>query len=308
MEKAIKKKTVIFSIGITILFLMVSLTSVVGFQAVNTSLKNSSSPLFHLRLEKITNQGNTPALTPMYIGKDKTIQIPLPTREVLTEEILNQLSTEEIREKVRFINSDLVEKWGRILTIARNNLAEINSIIRQDYMEFQTLVTEYYAMSTQDAQERFLEQICELSLSEPNVENINQLSYETRGNITSGLLCNITSGQFCQITTQPICKITTQPICSITKGFMCWTIIGPICLTAGIKCHPPTSRPTLCSIFAAAGKILKTIIIVLLLATVVFVPLVILSLVLITVFNPERCDQIHERITTWFNCTTPERQ
>ena len=308
MEKAIKKKTVIFSIGVTILFLMVSLTSVLGFQAVNTSLRNSNSPLFHLRLEKITNQKNTPALSPRYIGKDKTIQIPLPTREVITEEILNQLSTEEIKEKVRFINSNLVEKWGSILTIARNNLAEINSIIRQDYMEFQTLVTEYYVMSNQDAQEQLLERIRELNLSEPNEMNTNQLSYETRGNITSGPLCNITSGHFCQITSQPICKITTQPICSITKGFMCWTIIGPICLTTGIKCHPPTSRPMLCSIFAAAGKILKTIIIVLLLATVIFVPLVILSLVLVTVFNPERCDKIHERITTWFNCTTPEGQ
>lgn len=308
MEKAIKKKTVIFSIGATILFLMVSLTSVLGFQAVNTSLKSSDSPLFHLRLEKITNQENIDALSPMYFGKDKTIQIPLPTREVLTEEILNQLSTEEIKEKVRFINSNLVEKWESILTIARNNLAEINSIIRQDYTEFQTLVTEYYAMSNQDAQEQFLERICELNLSEPNEVNTNQLSYKTRGNITSGPLCNITSGQFCQITSQPICKITTQPICSITKAFICWTIIGPICPTTGIKCHPPTSRPTLCSIFAAAGKILKTIIIVLLLATVIFVPLVVISLVLVTVFNPERCDQIHERITTWFNCTTPERQ
>lgn len=305
MEKTIKKKTIIFSIGSTILFLMVSLTSVVGFQAMNTSPKNSNSPLFHLRLDKITNQENALALSSIYIGKDKPIQIPLPTREVLTEEILNQLSTEEIREKIRFINKTLAEKWESILTIARNNLAEINSIIRQDYVEFQTLVTDYYTMPTQDAQKQFLKRITELNLSETNEVNTNQVSYETRGNITSGLLCNITSGQFCQITSQPICKITTQPICSITKGFICWTIIGPICPTTGIKCHPPTSRPTLCSIFAAAGKILKTIIIVLLLATVIFVPLVVISLVLVTVFNPERCDQIHERITTWFNCTTP---
>ena len=102
MEKTIKKKTVIFSIGITILFLMVSLTSVVGFHAVNTSLKISNSPLFHLRLEKITNQKNNPSLSPMYIGKDKPIEIPLPTREVLTEAMLNQLSTEEIKEKFVF--------------------------------------------------------------------------------------------------------------------------------------------------------------------------------------------------------------
>jgi hypothetical protein len=64
----------------------------------------------------------------------------------------------------------------------------------------------------------------------------------------------------------------------------------------------------LCTLFAAAGKILKTLIIVVLLAAVIFVPLAILALVFITVFNPERCNQIHERITTWFNCTAPEKQ
>jgi hypothetical protein len=244
----------------------------------------------------------------MYIGKGKPIEISLPTREVLTEAMLNQLSTEEIKDKIRFLSSDLVEKWESIITIARNNLAEINSIIRQDYTEFQTIITEYYAFSEQEAKDQFLEKIRAVDLQELKETDATPTPYEPAGNITSGVLCNITSGQFCQITTQPICKITTQPICSITKGFMCWTIIGPICPTTGIKCHPPTSRPTLCSIFAAAGKILKTIIIVLLLATVIFVPLVILSLVLITVFNPERCNQIHERITTWFNCTTPEMQ
>ena len=308
MEKTIKKKTVIYSMGITTIFLMVSLTSVVGFQAVNTPLKNTNSPLFHLRLEKITNPENNPSLSPMYIGKDKTIEIPLPTREVLTEAMLNQLSNQEIKEKVRFLSSDLIEKWESILTIARNNLAEINSIIRQDYTEFQTITTEYYAFSEQEAKDQFLEMIRALDLQELKETNAAPTPYKPTGNITSGPICNLTSGQFCQITTQPICKITTQPICSITKGFMCWTIFGPICPTTGIKCHPPTSRPTLCSIFAAAGKILKTIIILLLLATVIFVPLAILSLVLITVFNPERCDQIHGRITTWFNCTTPERQ
>jgi hypothetical protein len=44
-----------------------------------------------------------------------------------------------------------------------------------------------------------------------------------------------------------------------------------------------------------------------LLAVVIFVPLGILSLVFITAVNPDRCTQIHDRITTWFNCTTPER-
>ena len=305
MEKTIKKKTALISIGIATIFLMVSFITAVGFHAVNSSQKNSNSPLFHNRLGSIINQGKNPSLSPLYIGKNKQIEIPLPIREVLTEEMVNQLSSEEITEKVRLLDSDLLQKWDIILTIAKNNLAEINRIIRQDYTEFQTLITEYYALSEQDAKDQFLVNIRALDFQELKQADSTPTPDEPARNITSGPLCNITSGQFCQITTQPVCKITTQPICSITKGFMCWTIFGPICPTTGIKCHPPTSRPTLCSFFATAGKILKTIIILLLLAAVIFVPLAILSLVLITVFNPERCNQMHERITMWFNCSTP---
>jgi len=306
MEKTMKKKAALISIGIATILFMVSFTSAVGFHAVNSSQKNTNSPLFHHRLGNIINQGKNPSLSPLYIGKDKQIEIPLPIREVLTKEMVNQLSSEEVTEKVRLLNSDLLQKWDIILAIAKNNLAEINRIIRQDYTEFQTLITEYYALSEQEAEDQFLVNIRALDLQELKQADSTPTPDEPAGNITSGPLCNITSGQFCQITTQPICKITTQPICSITKGFMCWTIFGPICPTTGIKCHPPTSRPKLCSFFMTAGKILKTIIILLLLAAVIFVPLAILTLVLITVLNPERCNQMHERITVWFNCSTPE--
>lgn len=305
MKKIINKKIALFSITTAIALLLVSLTSVVGFQATYTSF-NPNSPLFNLRLEKIINEKNEPSLSTIYIGKNKIIQIPLPIRELITEEILNQLSTQKIKENINYLDNNLVKKWENILTIARNNLDEINRIIRQNYKDFQTLVKEYNTIPEQDLRDQLKEQIYSFDLNELNKDTIRQFSYESQGNITSGLICNITSGQFCQITSQPICHITTQPICSITKGFMCWTIIGPICPTTGIKCHTPTTRPSLCSIFTAAGKILKTIIIILLLATVIFVPIALLTLAFITIFNPDKCDQIHEQITTWFNCTTPE--
>jgi hypothetical protein len=306
MEKTMKKKTALISIGVATIFLLVSFTSAVGFHAVNSSQQNTNSPLFHNRLGNIIRQDTNPSLSSSYIGKDKQIEIPLPIREVLTEEMMNQLSSKDVTEKIRLLNSGQLQKWDIILTIAQNNLPEINRMIRQDYTEFQTLVNEYYSLSEQEAKELFLDSIRAVDLQELKQVDSTPISNEPARNITSGPLCNITSGQFCQITTQPICKITTQPICSITKGFMCWTIFGPICPTTGIKCHPPTSRPKICSFFVSAGKILKTIIILLLLATVIFVPLAIVTLVLITVFNPERCNQMQERITTWFNCTTPE--
>jgi hypothetical protein len=306
MEKTIKKKTVVMSLGITMLILFVSFSSVVGYQAVHSSSDDSNSPLFHLRLEKVTNQQSRSSLSALYIGKDKEIEIPLPTREILTEEILDQLSTQEVKEKISALDSDLVETWDALLTIARSNLEQINSAIRQDFMEYQALVDGFYGMSAQQAQEQFLEQMRGIDVHMLKEARKSQVSSEPLGNLTTGPLCNITSGWFCQITSQPICHITTQPICLITKGFFCWTLIGPICPTTGIKCHTPTARPILCSLFASAGKILKAFIIVVLLAAIIFIPLAILSLVFITVFNPERCNQIHERITTWFNCTALE--
>jgi len=308
MERTMKKKTAIFSLCIAVIFLLVSLTSVVGFQAVNSSQGNSNSPLYHLRLATITNQKKNPSPFSSYLGKGNPIEIPLPTREVLTEEILDQLSTEEVKEKVRLVNGDLEKNWESILAIARSNLVELNKIIRQDFSGFQALVSEYYAMSNQEAQGLFLEQMRAFDVQGLDGISAVQTPYEPRGNITTGPICNITSGQICQITTQPICEMTTQPICSVTKGFFCWTVFGPLCKTVGIKCHPPTSHPKLCSFFQNAGKILKAIILLLILAATIFIPFAVLTLTFITVVNPQRCTQIHERITVWFNCTIPGTQ
>ena len=285
---------------------MLSFSSTVAFQSMNLSESQSCSPLFQRRLNTIIDPVNNPSFSPSYLGQDKSLGIPLPTREIFSEEILIQLSSREISNQIKQLDSSLCAKWNDILSIAENNVEEINRIIRQDYAFYQRLYTEFSSLSPEQATEQFLEKLSMIDYRSFSQGNIYSSSQPSSGNITTGPICNITSGQFCQITSQPICQITTQPICLITKGFFCWTIYGPICPTTGIKCNPPTSRPVLCSLFAAAGNILKAIIIVLLLSTVIFVPLAILSLVFITVFNPERCEQIHERITLWFNCTVPE--
>jgi hypothetical protein len=306
MQISTKKKTILLSIGIAALFLFLSLSSTVAYQSASSSLKSTSSPLFYTRLTNIINHAQNPGLSPRYVGENQATEIPLPTRELLTDDLLHQLASDDITKKIYDLNSAAAEKWQSLLRIAQHNLAQLNSFIRQDYSEYQRLLTEYSTLSPEEAQCMFFENLQALDLQTLQQSDTTPSPDQPQRNITSGVFCNITSGQFCQITTQPICQITTQPICLITKGFFCWTIYGPICPTTGIKCHPPTSRPTLCSIFAVAGKLLKTLIIVLLLATVIFVPLAILTLVLITVFNPDRCEQMHQRITMWFNCTTPQ--
>ena len=220
--------------------------------------------------------------------------------------MLEKLSDVSVKEFLLQIDSRLSEKWEALLSFALNNQDVLNRIIRQEYNEYQALFLEYSSLTRQEAEDKYIEMLQTINLEDLQQNHLVLAEGSSGANITAGVFCNITSGQICQITSQPICQITTQPICSLTKGFFCWTIYGPICPTTGIKCHPPTSRPTLCTIFATAGKILKSIILVLLLATVIFVPIAILSLVFITVSNPDRCDQIHERITLWFNCTTPE--
>lgn len=306
MQKTSKKKVAFFSIVISASILLVSFTSTVAFQTMNPPYKSTVSPLFSRRLETIISDENLPAFSSSYIGKNRPVGILLPTRDVLSESLVEQLEGIVLSEEFGFIDNDLNEKWDCICHIATNYRSEINRIIREDYTGYQKLLEEFSSLSEQDAKIRLVETIRSIDSEALQENDATRTSNQVSTNITTGPLCNITSGQFCQITSQPICQITTQPICSLTKGFFCWTIYGPICPTTGIKCHPPTSRKVLCSIFTAAGKLLKSVILVLLLATVVFVPLAILTIGVITVFNPERCDQMRQRITLWFNCTAPE--
>lgn len=294
-----------FSIGTATILLILSITSVMSYQTVQSSQGMASSPLFQFRLEKIEHPADATSFIPQYLGMNKPVQISLPNREIFTEDIFVQLSRSEIKEQIFLINPELSKKWDDLLLFAKNNIEEINKEIRQNYNDYQRYVSEYSSLSKQEARNQINELFRDISFDDIE-QNMRIPTKVSSGNITTGVFCNITSGQFCQITSQPICQITTQPICSLTRGFFCWTIFGPICPTTGLKCHPPTTRPALCSIFAVAGKILKSVILVLLLATAIFVPLGIISLVFITISNPDRCDQIHEKITMWFNCSTPE--
>jgi hypothetical protein len=306
MKKTMNRKTGFFSIGIAVIFLLVSFTSVISYNSVRSSVTHESSPLFRYRLNTTIQPYKTAIHSSDFVGKNNPSQIPLPSREILSKEILGKLIDKSVTEYILRIDSHLLQKWDALVSFALNNQDVLNRVIRQEYDEYYALFSEYSYLTQQEAKDQFVEMLQGLNLQDIQGNHLVTFEAPTTGNITSGVFCNITSGQICQITSQPICQITTQPICLLTKGFFCWTIYGPICPTTGIKCHPPTSRPTLCALFATAGKILKSIILVLLLATVIFVPIAILSLVFITVSNPDRCDQIHDRITMWFNCTTPE--
>jgi hypothetical protein len=209
MENTIKRKTLFLSVGIATIFFILSFTSMVSFQAVRSSQTTTITPLFHHRLENIIHLETTPSFAPMYIGKDRSVQIPLPTREILTEDILTQLSSDEVKEHIGLLSPDLLQKWDSILAIAKNTLAELNRIIRQNYNEYYVYLSKVSLSSKQEAQNQFIDMLHNLELQ--GLKQNNQVPTEdvSPRNITTGLLCNITSGQFCQITTQTICQITT---------------------------------------------------------------------------------------------------
>ena len=69
-DNKMDKKIVIGSILIVVILGLVSLTSVIGIQSLESSTRNSDSPLFNLRLKKAIN-ADTPTLKSNYIKKDE---------------------------------------------------------------------------------------------------------------------------------------------------------------------------------------------------------------------------------------------
>ncbi|HWR62880.1 MAG TPA: hypothetical protein VN365_00570 [Candidatus Thermoplasmatota archaeon] len=147
MEKTRQRKTILLSFGIASIILLMSFTSAVSFYTVRSTQVTTVSPLFHRRLENILHQEKNTAFSSLYIGKDQPVQIPLPTKNILTDEILNQLSDESVKEQVRLLNNDLSQQWDSLLAMAKNNLAEINRIIRQDYNLYQNYLLKYSEFS-----------------------------------------------------------------------------------------------------------------------------------------------------------------
>ena len=77
------KKILIGSIIAVVLLVMVSFSSVVGFQSVKSDSK-IASPLFSVRTSRAIDE-ESKGLTCEYIGKDKGVTIYLPTRFVKAE-------------------------------------------------------------------------------------------------------------------------------------------------------------------------------------------------------------------------------
>ena len=294
-----KKLIVILSIVIACTVVLTSFNPVVGFFSSNNSVVKGS-PLFSVRTQRVQNL-QTSSLTPQYIGKDLPIDILLPTRNVIQEDTLRELSKIDVQNKIGNIDQEILNKWQLVLMLAENNLQEINKIIREENVELMDLIEKYQKLTEDELKQEFLTNLNNINLQNEIIVKASSTKTNNAGNanITSGILCNLTSGPICKLTSQPICQLTSQPICDfITILPPCLTLMGLRCPSAGFKCNLPTSG-TICKILTKLGPILKTIAIILIIAIIIFIPVI----VLVSILNTETCTNIRDQITYLFNCT-----
>ena len=78
-EKRMNKKIMLSCIGATVIVVLASFTSVVGEEQTRNLSDGKDSPLFSIRTRRATNNPNSVVATSRYIGKGKTIALPLPS-------------------------------------------------------------------------------------------------------------------------------------------------------------------------------------------------------------------------------------
>ena len=128
-----KKKILIGSIIAVVILTLVSFTSVVGFQSVKSN-SAIASPLFGVRTNRAINKEQD-AVTSDYIGKGKSLNILLPSRNDKAElvekllERINEMDDSEIDNLLRMVNMKLPKKMNKFFDKEKLTtlLLELNS-------------------------------------------------------------------------------------------------------------------------------------------------------------------------------------
>ncbi len=101
------KKILIGSIIAVVILVLVSFTSVVGFQTTKSSTIARASPLFSVRSSRAIDE-ESKDLTCDYVGKGEGITIPLPMRDIrnkFLQKFIDIISKMDDRTFNKFINS-----------------------------------------------------------------------------------------------------------------------------------------------------------------------------------------------------------
>jgi hypothetical protein len=290
-----KSPTLLITICLGILLLLLPLTPAINIHTIQTTHPNS--PLFNTRISRLTSPNNINRYS-TYIGQYTALSIPIPSRALITTELITQLS-----EKAQTLikpDPDLQHKWTIILDLLPSLLDQLNSYYRENQGDLQPLLSQYRTMDSTTLEKLLCDQLQEIPLDDLQQLKISQPSTTQYQNFTSGIICNITSGSICSITSQPICALTLHPICTlITMTPPCNTMMGIRCPTAGLKCVPPTTG-ALCLFLRNLGPIFKALFIITIIGLIIFLP----AIAIVTILAPDVCTNLKNRLTVWFNCST----
>lgn len=128
-NKRMNKKILLGCIGAIVIIMLASFSSVIGEQTRNSSeMKNS--PLFHIRTLRNTDNSNRVAITTDYIGKGKSITLPLSTHSKA------QLF---FRKAIESINKIDEASFNNFLKTAVNKLRESEMVNKEDIPKLEEL-------------------------------------------------------------------------------------------------------------------------------------------------------------------------
>ncbi len=285
----------LITLGLSLSILLLPLTPAINLQTVQNTPHDT--PLFYTRITRLTSPYQ-PSQYRNYIGQNTQTSIPVPSRVVITPDNIEYLI--QNAQKLPNSNPNTQHKWTTILDLLPSISQQLNTYYRENQHEINQLLTKYRKMDPSTLEELLYTHLKQIQINDlKTIQNAQPNIHHTQ-NITSGIICNITSGSICSITSQPICALTLHPICTlITMTPMCNTMMGIRCPTAGIKCVPPTTG-ALCLFLKNLGPIFKALLIITIIGILLFLP----AIAVITLFAPDTCTNLKNRITVWFNCST----
>ena len=121
------------SIAAAIIIVLVSFTSVVGFQSVKMPSKVADSPLFSIRTQRAIQKESKDIFSCEYLGKDKQAIISFPKRDnrmVLIQKIIDTIKGMDSNEYSKFINL-FVKRAHEENIVTKYHVSEIIHILYQ---------------------------------------------------------------------------------------------------------------------------------------------------------------------------------
>jgi hypothetical protein len=125
-----KKPLIVVSICAVVLLVLGSLSNVVGYQSVKTSVNDS--PLFQTRTQRATNQQQN-SITSQYLGlgKENFLQIPLKdTKNELLKKVTKIVSKMDDKTFSRFVEL-LIQRIKNDENLSSTNINEIIQLLQQ---------------------------------------------------------------------------------------------------------------------------------------------------------------------------------